>query len=199
MQKKSWPTVHFRQFRDYHDRMKRSFRFPALLMILLTGAASADPKLPVSADEPLPAVRTIAIPRKDHGYQHLAATVLASRAEWEALFKPEAAVHADDWNDRAAFLDALKQAGVDFDREVLVLLPHNEPSGSNRVAFAAPRIEGSRVVCRIDRHVPEIGTGDMAYYCFAIAVDRSRVTEVRFDAPGRKPLRIPISTTRNGN
>jgi hypothetical protein len=179
--------------------MKRFSRFPALLMILLAGAASADPKLPGSADKPLPAVRPIAIPHKDHGYQHLTATVIASRAEWEALFKPEAAVHADDWNDRAAFLDALKQAGVDFDREVLVLLPHHEPSGSNRVTFATPRVAGSRVICRIDRQVPEIGTGDMAYWCFAIAADRSRITEIMLDAPGRKPLRIPISTTRNGS
>jgi len=32
----------------------------------------------------------------------------------------------------------------------------------------------------VKRNVPDVGTGAMAYYCFALAVDKASVNEVEF-------------------
>lgn len=45
------------------------------------------------------------------------------------------------------------------------------------MTFAPPELKGGKLVCAIHREVPQIGTGDLADYCFAVAVDRAKVKQ----------------------
>ncbi len=149
-----------------------------LLVALLTLSA-----LPCRAAEDAP-FRRIAIPVREHGYNHMGTTVITREVEYEAALTN--IEKQKGWNNRAAFLKALKEAKIDFDTEALVLLRHTEGSGSVRVAFAPPELDGKTLVCRITREEPETGTADMAYYAFALAVRKDKVDAVVFKSRGRE-------------
>jgi hypothetical protein len=89
------------------------------------------------------------------------------------------------WNNRQEFEDALRNAKVDFTKEALVLLRHSEGSGSVQVTFETPKLEARKLLCEIrGRPIPPGygGTADMAYYCFAVAVSKSTVSQVELQA-----------------
>jgi hypothetical protein len=138
------------------------------------------------------AVRVIPIPREEHGYSNFETTVITSHAELDAFLKKGADGEQMGWNDRAGFEKALADANVEFERETLVLLRHTEGSGSVRVDFRAPQVKGRRIICRIDRDVPEMGTADMAFYCFALAVPKAVITELEVQIAGRPAVIIPL-------
>jgi len=76
---------------------------------------------------------------------------------------------------RQEFEDALLNAKVDFSKEALVLLRHNEGSGSVQVTFETPILQGTRLLCEIrGKPLQGGGTDDTAYYCFAVAVSMTR-------------------------
>lgn len=107
------------------------------------------------------------------------------------------------WNNRQAFTDALMNAKVDFSKEALVLLRHTEGSGSVKVAFGMPVLKDRTLLCEIQgRPIPPGygGTGDMAYYCFAVAVSKAHVSQVElratqggFKARPLAPIVLPIT------
>jgi hypothetical protein len=86
------------------------------------------------------------------------------------------------WNNRREFENALREANVDFTGEALVLLRHDEPSGSVPVEFDAPTLQDKKLVLKIRGKSVTGGTADMASYCFAVAVSKSAVNQVELHA-----------------
>lgn len=119
--------------------------------------------------------RQISIPGREHGYNNFESTVIASPDELRAFLQRTGKGKLRGWNERSAFEQAIKRAGIDFQHERLVVFRHTESSGSNRVK---PRlsVSGNGVMrLTIDREEPAVGTADMAYYAFAFAVDTRRI------------------------
>jgi hypothetical protein len=125
--------------------------------------------------------RVIPIQQRENGYSNFASVAFTSRDEFDSFIKRTSI----GWNNRKGFEDALRSANVDFAKEALVLLRHTEPSGSVQVTFETPTLEDGKLVCEIrGKAIPPGfgGTGDMAYYCFAVALSKSAVTQVELHA-----------------
>ena len=154
---------------------------PAIVALLI---APINSEPPVKKDEPF---RTVAIPQREHGYMGFESRVISSQKEFDDFVKDVEAQKF--WNERAEFIDALRRAKLDFEKEILVLVRQTESSGSIEVKFTAAEAPDGNVACLISRKVPEIGTGDEAYHAFAIAVKKGVVkqVEVRVDDPKGKP------------
>jgi hypothetical protein len=160
--------------------------FALLLSLCLPLAACAG-----EADRPEPKpFRTVGIPDREHGYDNLKSTVVRTKAEFEALLKEVA--DQGTWNNKKAFVDALKGATIDFDKEALVLLRHTEGSGSVQVTFEAPGFKDGTITCSITRKEPPVGTADMAYYCFALAVSKADVKEVVLKVGEKETAKLKV-------
>ena len=81
------------------------------------------------------------------------------------------------WNEPSEFIDAIRQAKLDFGNEALVLIRHTEGSGSNQVRFR-PRVIGRTMKCDIWRRKAYVRTADWACYCTAFAVSKELVDRV---------------------
>ena len=141
-----------------------------------------------SADDA--AVRAVAVPTRENGYSNFETTVIASKADLDQFLKKVAA--QPGWNDQAGFSKAITEAKLDFSKELLVLIRRDEGSGSVQVTFHKPVVEGKKVVCKIDRKLPEIGTADMAFYCHALAVAKDGPSEIELQVQGGQPVNIPL-------
>lgn len=139
------------------------------------------------------AFRVIPIPTEEHGYHNFETMVIASQNEMDRFM--ENLGQSSGWNNRADFEKALGFAKVDFGRESLVLVRYTEGLGSVRVDFSQPVLRGRRLVVSINRITPEWGTDDMAYFCFALAVDKNEITEVEVKVSGQPSniIRLPES------
>lgn len=135
--------------------------------------------------------RMIAIPAQEHGYSNFETMVIRSQAEFDQFLKQVSAQPA--WNEQAKFTQALSQAKLDFNKELLVLIRRDEGSGSVRLTFHNPSVDGKKVICKVDRQAPEIGTADMAYYCFALAVTKDGATAVELQVQGAQVVTIPLT------
>ena len=132
--------------------------------------------LQAAAQAPQP-FRLISIPNREHGYGNFESIALNTKADFDSFIAGTA--RQSGCNSRAAFVDALRNANIDFTREALVLLRHTEGSGSVRVTFETPTLVDHKLVCQIrGKALTGGGTMDMAAYCFAVVVSRSAVTEV---------------------
>lgn len=150
-------------------------------------------------DASVQSFRIIPIPTREYGYNNFASIAFMSQNELDAFLKKQS---KQIWNKRQAFEDALLNAKVDFSKEALVLLRHTEGSGSVKVTFETPVLQGRNLVCEIKgRPIPPGfgGTGDMAYYCFAVAVSKAHVSQVElqavqggFSARRLDPIVLPI-------
>jgi hypothetical protein len=148
--------------------MKLFFSTVLLTLFLQSG--------PLAAPE-RQAFRIVPIPRRENGYSNFESVAFNSKAELETFLA--AASKQPGWNNRQAFVAALRNANIDFTREALVLLRHSEGSGSVRVNFETPKLVGRKLVCQIrGQALTGGGTMDMAYYCFAVVVSKSAVSEV---------------------
>lgn len=137
-------------------------------------------------------VRVIAIPAQEHGYSNFETMVIRSQAELDQFLKKVST--QSGWNEQAKFTQAIPQAKLDFDKEVLVLIRRDEGSGSVRVTFHQPSVEGKKIICKIDRKVPEIGTADMAFYCYALAVTKKGgPSTVELQVQGAAAVTIPLT------
>lgn len=133
--------------------------------------------------------RTVPIPEREHGYSGFESVVIDSQTGLDALLKRVKA--GEGWNDGAKFIAAVKEAKIDFSKEALVLLRHTEGSGSTRVEFSNPKLRDGTLQYEIIRKTVEIGmvgTADMAFYCFALAVKKTAVNKVKLRIAGRKPV-----------
>ena len=127
--------------------------------------------------------RIIPIPKKENGYSNFASIALTSEDDFNSFMKRTATQIG--WNNRKEFEDALREAKVDFTKEALVLLRHDEPSGSVQVTFERPALQDMKLVCEIrGKPIPPgfLGTADMAAYCFAVVVSKSAVKQVELQA-----------------
>ena len=126
--------------------------------------------------------RRIPIPEREHGYSGFGSVMIRSQAELDRFLRKIRG--QDGWNNRAGFEASIEKAELDFAKEVLVILRHTESSGSVRVTFEEPVVRDGTLSWKITSEVPEIGTHDMAYYGFALAVSRDAVEKVDLDRRG---------------
>ena len=145
------------------------------------------------------AFRTINIYQREHGYSNFESMAITTSEDLNAFI--EEIPQQIGWNTRQDFIDALVNAKIDFNREALVLLRHDEGSGSVRVSFATPILQEKTLLCEIRGEVITAGTADMAYHCLALVVSKSLVNQVQLNAVrggivGERPQpTIVLSTT----
>jgi hypothetical protein len=141
------------------------------------------------------------IPIPNRGGYNFESIVLMSKNDLDSFLTDKSTQIG--WGNSREFEDALLNAKLDFSKEALVLLRHNEGSGSVQVTFETPILQGTRLLCEIrGKPLQGLGTADMAYYCFAVAVSKAQVSEVELQAieggfPQRRltPIVLPIIET----
>lgn len=136
--------------------------------------------------------RIIPIPEREHGYSNFDSTVISSEKELDTFLGEKLRGQGMGWNDKEGFRMALSRANLDFEQEALVLLRHTEASGSVQINFLQPCVKGNRIIARIERKEPEIGTADMAYFCFALAVVKAEIAEVKLIIPDKETLVLSL-------
>ena len=58
--------------------------------------------------------------------------------------------------------------------------------------FSKPKLRDGTLRCEITRKTAGFGTADMAYYCFAVAVEKTNVKKVGLRVAGRKPVVLKV-------
>jgi hypothetical protein len=127
--------------------------------------------------------RIIPIQKRENGYSNFESIAFMTQKDLDSFLTDTSAQIG--WNNRQEFEDALRNAKLDFTEEALVLLRHSEGSGSVQVTFETPVLQDRNLFCEIrGRPFPPGygGTADMAYYCFAVAVSKSKVSQVELQA-----------------
>jgi hypothetical protein len=135
------------------------------------------------ANESAQSFRIIPIPKSEHGYSNFASIAIMSKNEMDSFLKDTS--KQIGWNNRQEFEASLRNAKLDFTKEALVLLRHTEGSGSVKVTFETPILQNRKLLCEIQgRPFPPGygGTADMAYYCFAVVVSKSDVSQIELQA-----------------
>jgi hypothetical protein len=147
----------------------------------------------VSRNESGPTFRIIDIPKRDIGYSYLDSMVINSREDFAAFLRE--ILEQLYWNNKQVFAGALLSAQVNFDQEALVLLRHDEGSGSVQVSFETPVLQEKTLLCEIrGKLLTGGGTFDMANYCYALVVSKSLVNQVQVNAVAGSPERRPLPT-----
>ncbi len=164
----------------------------SLLLFVMVGYIIAHASATEAHGKDAASSRTIPIPKREHGYSNFESTVIASQDDLDSFFLKTFKAKSMGWNNRKDFEKAIATAKLDFEREALVLLRHTEGSGSVQITFRESLLIKDRIVCQIDRKMPEMGTADMAYYCFALAVVKTKVTQVELKVAGRKPVILSL-------
>ena len=127
------------------------------------------------------------IPTREHGYSYLQNTVINSTTELNGYI--QLVEQQSAWNNKAEFISVLQSETIDFDSMNFLIYFHTEGSGSIGVSLAEPLWEGENVVVNIVRTVPELLTGDMAYYTYAFKVNKA-IPKVIFTI-GETRIEIP--------
>jgi hypothetical protein len=164
----------------------------SLLLVVMVGYIIANASATKAHGEDAPSSRTIPIPTREHGYSNFESTVIASQDDLDLFLLKKSKAKNMGWNSRKDFEKAIAEATLDFGREALVLLRHTEGSGSVQITFRESRLIKDKLVCQIDRKEPGMGTADMAYYCFALAVVKTEVAQVELKVAGRKPVILSL-------
>jgi hypothetical protein len=128
------------------------------------------------------AFRTINISQTENGYQYFGPMVITSGPHFSTFL--EELSHQTYWNNRQAFVDALLNAKIDFNQEALVLLPHTQASGSQRITFETPVLQDKTLLCEIRDELLGVGPAIVTYHSFALAVSKSLVNKVQFNVVG---------------
>ena len=156
--------------------MKMTIMLWCLLFLILTPAGQI-------TSENAQSFRIIPILKREHGYGNFTSIAIRSQNELDSFLKDPSKQMG--WNTRQEFEAALRNAKLDFTKEVLVLLRHDEGSSSVQVTFEPPILKDRKLLCEIrGRAIPPgyLATGDMAYYCFAVVVSKSAVSHVELQA-----------------
>ena len=113
--------------------------------------------------------RIIPIPKRETGYSNFESVAIMSKNDMDSFLRDTS--KQIGWCNRQEFEGALRNAKLDFSEEALVLLRHTEGRGSVQVTFETPILQDRKLLCEIrGRPIRGSGTGDMAYYCFAVVV-----------------------------
>jgi len=86
----------------------------------------------------------------------------------------------------AQFTSIFDSVKVDFREESLALKLLALSSGSFQVATGTPTFDGDTLRIPIEVIYPQIGTCDMAYYLYAIAVKKSVVRAVKLEVEAKR-------------
>lgn len=121
-------------------------------------------------------VRVLSIPPRDSSYDDFPSQVIDSRERFDT-FRAAFEAHAG-WDKRAEFLRALDQAGIDFEREALVLIRQGDGSSSYTVTLAPPWLLGDTLLCTVRVGHAYISTRDVQYRCFVVVVPKGAVKRV---------------------
>jgi hypothetical protein len=132
-------------------------------------------------------LRTIPVPQQEHGYRNFENTLLSTKAEFDKFLK---ASMKTGWNDRNAFEEALADAAIDFNKEILVLVRHGPVSGTSEVVFEAPVFKGRKVIVTINDKANG-QTDDEANHCCALAVKKG-VQAVVVRASWKEPIELQL-------
>ena len=135
------------------------------------------------------AFRTVAIPVRDNAYSRFNSQVIGSREQLDQLLS---SVPESEWRGKELFVRVIQESDLDFDRDALILLRNTEGSGSVGVSLDTPRVKSRRLLSTIQRRVPPLGTADMAYYAFALAVSKYQVDEVVIEVENRETIRLSV-------
>lgn len=118
--------------------------------------------------------RVIDIPMCAHPYSRFPSTVVRTKVQYETFLKE--LKDGDPLNLGKKFTEALKKSDVDFEKETLVLLRHDEPSTSTKVRFETPALKERVLTCIIKIEQPKYGHTDcLAFWCLAVIVDKTHV------------------------
>lgn len=123
--------------------------------------------------------RQISMPARENGYSTFSSQAITTKPEFDKFIKSIEA--ADSFNQKELFLSALKSSKIDFGKDSLVLLRSSEGSGSTKVSLNPPQLKDKQLFCKLERKVAQMGTADMAYYCFAFVVSKAAIKELVFD------------------
>jgi hypothetical protein len=126
-------------------------------------------------------VRVIDIPAAGAHLLNENSAVIHAPAEFEAfLDRATAQLGA---NDPAGFVQQLKAGRPDFARQVLVLVRHDECSGSG-FRFNCSVDRSKKLICEV--RMQRLGTNrDLVPYWFAVAADKEAVDRVEVRVDGR--------------
>jgi hypothetical protein len=163
-----------------------------LLLLVMVGCIIVSASATNARAKETASSRIIPIPKREHGYSNFESTVITSQDDLDSFLPKKSKGKDMGWNSRKDFEKAIAEANLDFEREALVLLRHTEGSGSVQITFRESRLIKDKLVCQIDRKEPGMGTADMAYYCFALAVVKTDVTQVELKVAGRKPVILSL-------
>jgi len=113
-----------------------------------------------------PAISTditrLELPFKAQVYNQLTTTLITSQAELEQLITTLTSQRYE--LDKQEQFAQLEKVAIDFSKENLLIYQMSESSGSIALNVKAPTLKGDAAFVSITRHVPEMGTTDMAYY-----------------------------------
>jgi hypothetical protein len=164
--------------------MKRTLQLLTLAFTFILGANAEEKKAE--------SFKQIPIPKREHGYSNFKSVVISTKAELKAFLKTKAKAEAMGWNAEKKFIEALDAAKIDFSKQALVLLRHTEGSGSVQVTPGKATLAHGKLTLPVARKAPDMGTADMAYYCFALAVNKATVKQVELAVAGRKSTILTI-------
>lgn len=138
--------------------------------------------------------KQISVPARENGYASFSSQAITSKPEFDKFIK--SIESAQFFNDKEAFLEKLRSANLVFGKESLILLRHDEGSGSTQVKLNTPQLKDKQLICKLERKPAQMGTADMAYYCYAFAVSKASVKEIVFDTGKRTQTISAISSAK---
>lgn len=158
----------------------------ALFVAATLFSSCATPPSATRPPTPSKLVERISVPFREHGYSQMSYQIIRSEVGLRRFLSEIG--RQPHWNNKAAFLHALRAGRMDFAQSNLLLFSLSEPSGSIRIHPQITHATTQEVYITIHRTVPKIGTADMAYYALAYKLSKT-VRTVIFD-DGRKKIRI---------
>lgn len=145
--------------------------FRLFLIVLLVGCLHSS----IASENPI--FETLKMSNRDHWYSHFKTTVINTPQEYRDFLK-SASIDPDQPH---SFHNTVASLSAWVDTHTMVLIRHTESSGSTKVSFQVSQASPDTLLCKISRIPPgpcDIGTCDMAYYCFGIMGQRSLIKKV---------------------
>ena len=136
----------------------------------------------LSQNESQSAFRVIDAPQGDIGVTYFGSMAITTSEDFNAFLAEIA--QQEVWGNRQAFVDALVNAKIDFDKEALVLLRYDQ-SGGGRFPFEQPVLKDKALLVEIRVEQPfGAGLGIFSSYCYTLAVSKSLIDTVEFRVTG---------------
>jgi hypothetical protein len=128
------------------------------------------------------AFRVLDVPQGDIGLTYFGSMAITTSEDLNAFLAEIA--QQQMWGNRQAFVDALVNAKIDFDREALVLLRYDK-SGGGRFPFETPVLKDKALLVEV--HIEQLfgpALGIISSYCYTLAVSKSLIDTVEYRVTG---------------